>query len=108
MSILESRFQRDLISELEELFPGIVVLKNDPNYIRGFPDLLLLIGPFWAALETKKANTAEKQKLQPYYVELLNKMSYCAFINPQNKDQIIYEIQQALRSSGTARLPISK
>ena len=44
----ESKFQSELIKELYELFPGCIVLKNDANYIQGFPDLTILYRPFWA------------------------------------------------------------
>ena len=32
-TILESKFQKVLINDIKELFPGAIVLKNDPNYI---------------------------------------------------------------------------
>ena len=40
--MLESKFQAGLIKELKERFPGCMVLKNDPNYIQGIPDLTVL------------------------------------------------------------------
>ena len=39
----ESKFQAGLIKELKQRFPGSIVFKNDPNYIQGVPDLLILI-----------------------------------------------------------------
>jgi len=49
--MLESAFQANLIKELETLFVGCVILKNDANYIQGFPDLLILYKNNWAVLE---------------------------------------------------------
>ena len=47
----ESGFQRKLIQEIRNRFPGCAVLKNDPTYIQGFPDILVLYEDRWAALE---------------------------------------------------------
>lgn len=52
--MLESEFQAKLIKELEDIFPNCMILKNDANYIQGFPDLLILYEDRWAALECKK------------------------------------------------------
>ena len=38
----ESQFQAQLIKKLNKMLPGIIILKNDPNYIQGIPDLILL------------------------------------------------------------------
>lgn len=94
----ESDFQAKLIKELEYEFPGSVIIKNDPNYIQGFPDLTILYKDKWAALECKCGKQAKKQPNQSYYVSMLNRMSYSAFIYPENKEEIINELQQALRT----------
>ena len=52
---LESGFQSKLIRELKKMFPGCMVMKTDPSYIQGLPDLLILYGDKWATLECKKA-----------------------------------------------------
>ena len=39
--MLENKFQAKLIKEIKEEFPGCIVLKNDPTYIQGVPDLLV-------------------------------------------------------------------
>ena len=46
----ESEFQAKLIRELKTRFPGCIVLKNDPTYIQGMPDILILYESRWAAL----------------------------------------------------------
>lgn len=52
--MLENKFQANLIKELKERFPGCIVMKNDPTYIQGIPDLLVLHKDKWASLECKK------------------------------------------------------
>ena len=49
--MLESKFQAKLIKEIKENLPGCIVMKTDPNYIQGMPDLLILHKNKWASLE---------------------------------------------------------
>ena len=94
----ENSFQAKLIQEIKELLPGCIVMKNDAGYIQGIPDLLILYQNRWASLECKKSASAAHQPNQDYYVETMNKMSFSAFIFPENKEEILNELQQALRS----------
>lgn len=93
----ENKFQADLIKELKERFPDSIVLKNDSSYIQGIPDLTILNGNKWATLECKKFKNAKHQPNQDYYVEKMNGMSYSAFIFPENKEEVLDELQRALR-----------
>lgn len=99
----ESAFQKGLINDLKKRFPGCMVLKNDPNYIQGIPDLLVLYEGRWAALECKKAKQASHQPNQDYYVERMNKMSFSRFVYPENKEIILDELQQSFQSCRPAR-----
>lgn len=96
--MLESRFKTKLIHELEELLPGCIVLHMDANTIQGIPDLLILYGGRWAALEGKKSRTASHRPNQGYYVDLMNRMSFASFIYPENKEDVLYELQRALKT----------
>lgn len=96
MSDKESKFQSDLIKDIRDLLPGCIILKNDPTYLQGFPDLLILYGNRWAALENKRSSRSEHQPNQDYYVGLANQMSYASFVYPENKEQVLHELQQAL------------
>lgn len=96
MGRLERDFQAKLIKELKAMFKGCIIVKNDPNYIQGIPDLLILYNDRWAALEVKKSEHAHHQPNQEYYVDLMDQMSFAAFIYPENKEEILYELQQAL------------
>lgn len=102
--MLESSFQSNLIKEIEDLFPGCIVLKNDANYIQGFPDLTILFpNGRWATLECKQYIGARHQPNQSYYVDLTNRMSFSRFIYPRNKEEILDELQQAFRLGRSAR-----
>ena len=96
MGRLERDFQAKLIKELKVMFKGCIIVKNDPNYIQGIPDLLILYNDRWAALDVKKSEHAHHQPNQEYYVDLMDQMSFAAFIYPENKEEILYELQQAL------------
>lgn len=97
MGKLENRFQRELIKELKDLLPGCIVMKNDPDYIQGIPDLTILYGDRWATLECKRSEKARHQPNQDYYVDTMNEMSFSRFIFPENKEAILDELQSALR-----------
>ena len=92
-SRLESGFQDKLRNELKELFPGCMIFKMDQ--IQGIPDLLILHQDKWAALECKRSATAKKQPNQEYYVGRMNEMSFSRFIYPENKEEVLSELQQA-------------
>lgn len=103
-NVKESKFQADLIVELKQRFKGIIILKNDPNYIQGMLDLTLLYKDRWAALEVKASASASRQPNQAYYVDLMDDMSFAAFICPENKDSVIDGLQQSFSSRRSARL----
>jgi hypothetical protein len=102
--MLESIFQSKLIKEIEDKFEGCVILKNDANYIQGFPDLLILYKKKWAVLECKKDKDASYQPNQEYYLELLGNMSFASVIYPEIKEEVLYELQQAFRTRGSTRV----
>ena len=93
----ENKFQADLIKEIKKLFPGCMVLKNDPNYIQGIPDLTILYDDKWATLECKKSQKSSFRPNQEHYIDKMNSMSYSAAIYPENKEQILDELQHALQ-----------
>ena len=93
----ESDFQGNLIKKIKDRFPGCMVLKNDPTYIQGIPDLLILHNDKWAALECKKSEKEKTRPNQPYYVDKMNNMSYASFIYPENEEEVLNEIQSTLQ-----------
>lgn len=102
--MLENKFKTKLIEEIHELFPGSIVIHMDPNEYQGIPDLLILYGPHWAALEGKKSANAPARPNQPYYVGLMNEMSYASFIYPENKEEVLNELQCAFRTRRVTRI----
>ena len=83
-------------------------MKLDPNYKQGIPDILVLFKDKWATLECKRSANAKKRPNQEYYVDLMNKMSFSRFIYPENKEEVLDELQQALKSPGTTCVPGSE
>ena len=96
--MLESKFQRELIEDLQKLFPEALIYKNESK--QGLPDLTILNGGNWALLECKKSENASHQPNQDYYVEKANRMSFSRFIYPENKQEVLDELQQAFRTGG--------
>lgn len=95
-SRLESGFQDKLKDEIEEMFPGCMIFKMDQ--IQGIPDLLVLHGNKWASLECKQHSKAKRQPNQEYYVGLMNEMSFSRFVSPENKEEVLRELQSAFKS----------
>ena len=102
--MLESKFQKTLINDIKEILPGSIVLKNDPNYIQGIPDLTVFYKNKWATLEVKKTASASHQPNQDYYVDVMNKMSFSAFVYPENKEEVLNDLERALRPARKARV----
>ena len=94
----ERDFQSRLIRELKDMFAGCIITKLDSGYIQGIPDLLVLYKNKWATLECKKIARAKKQPNQEYYVGRMNEMSFSRFICPENKEEVLRELQQAFES----------
>lgn len=91
----EKDFQAALLKEIETLLPGCIAFKAE-TYKQGFPDLLILHKDRWAALECKKQKDAKKQPNQEYYVETMNNMSFARFVYPENKKEVLDDLQRAL------------
>ena len=100
----ESKFQADLKKELQERLPGCIVTKLDSSCIQGIPDLLVLYEDKWATLECKKSANAKRQPNQPYYVEKMNDMSFSRFIYPENKEEVLSELQHAFETRRSTRI----
>lgn len=93
----ESKFQSDLIKEIKGTFKGCIVTKLDPRYKQGIPDLLILYEDKWATLECKKSADAKRRPNQKLYVDRMNKMSFSRFIFPENKEEVLNDLQRAFK-----------
>ena len=88
----ESKFQAKLIKDIKERLPECIVLKNDPTYIQGIPDLTVFNNDKWATLEVKKSANATHQPNQDYYVEMMDRMSFSRFVYPENRDAVFSDL----------------
>jgi hypothetical protein len=100
----ERDFQAETIDEVEELLPGCVVIKNDPNYIQGIPDWIILFGPKWACLEFKRSDREKYRPNQEWWLAHLDSMSFAAMICPENKEAVLYALQRSLTTRRQTRL----
>ena len=97
---LERNFQAKLVKEIKTRFPGCFVLKNDSGYLQGVPDLIVLHQDRWATLECKRSAKAPHQPNQDIYVEQMNEMSFSRFIYPENKEEVLNELEQSFKAGG--------
>lgn len=91
----EAQYQGKLIKKLRELLPNCVILKNDPSWIQGVPDILILFHDRWAMLEVKLDDDSRQQPNQEYYIGVLDEMSFASFISPQNEERVLHDLQQS-------------
>ena len=97
----ESDFQKKLKKTIKERFPGSLVFKTDPQQLQGIPDLLILYGNKWAALEVKK-NKKEAEKSQNdsnrfnqnYRVRQMAAMSFASYIFPENEQEVLHDLER--------------
>lgn len=100
----EGRFKEAFHHRLLETFPGCTLIKNDEMMLQGVPDTLLLWGPYWAMLEFKASENAPHQPNQDYWIDTFNRMSFGAFVYPENAEEILHALQHAFRSRRTSRV----
>lgn len=96
--MLENKFKTELSREIKARFPGAMVLHLDPTECQGIPDLLVLYKDKWATLEGKRDARASHRPNQDYYVDLMNNMSFSAFIYPENKEEVLNDMERSFRA----------
>ena len=92
----EQAYQAKLVKKILNILPGCFILKNDPSEAQGIPDLLILHNDRWGMLEVKMSGTSHIQPNQEYYVDMFNDMSFCAFIYPENENEVLDDLQSTL------------
>ena len=100
----ENKFQAKLVEEIKERYPGAIVLKNDAQLKRGIPDLTILYKKKWAVLECKKENKSSHRPGQDNYIEKLNEMSFARFIYPENKEEVLDEMDATFKPRRNSRI----
>lgn len=96
--MLERNFQAHLIRDIKERLPGCIVMKNDSSHIQGIPDLTILHGKRWGALECKKSAQASMRPNQEYYISKMNDMSFARVVYPENREEVLDALQRSLQS----------
>ena len=99
---VERNFQAKLVKELKTRYPKSIIFKNDA--IQGIPDILMLHENTWAALECKRSANAPHRPNQDYYVQKMNQMSFARFIYPENKEEVLNELEQSLQARRRSRI----
>lgn len=99
MAKLESDFFREQVKpELERRFPGCVIIKQDPNTsFQGVPDHIVLYEDKWATLEGKRTKKSVRRPNQEHYIDKFDEMSFGAFIDPDNMDEVMDALQSTFR-----------
>lgn len=100
----ETKYQKKLIDKIEAMFPGCLVIKNDPIQHQGIPDLVIFYRDTWAMLEVKTSKIAHSQPNQAYYINRLDKMSFAAFVYPENEEEVLDGLQRAFGSQRSTRV----
>lgn len=93
----ESKYQSELIKKLRLLFPDSIILKNDPGYLQGVPDLVIFYRDRYALLEVKATEDSPIQPNQQYYVDRFNGMSFAAFVYPSNEEEVLDGLVRSLQ-----------
>lgn len=98
MTALERDYEPRLMERIQNMFPGCLILKNDSSYRPGVPDRIILFGTAWGVLEVKReepTSESDWQPNQPYYLRLMNNMSFAAVIYPENEEEVLDALRQA-------------
>lgn len=95
----EGQYQQELKKKIRKRLPEAVILKNDPNWLQGFPDLTVLYKDRYAILEVKKDRSAEVQPNQSYYIEKVHDWAaFSSFIFPENEEEVLDGLQRSLEA----------
>lgn len=94
----ERQYQTKVIKKIKEMFPDCLILKNDPSYQQGVPDLIILWFDYWASFEIKLSPSANRQPNQDYFINKLDEMSFAAYIYPENEKEVLSALEQAFKS----------
>ena len=96
--MLEANFKQKLIAELKERFPKCDIVFLSPENYQGIPDLAIFWKDKWAMLEGKREEDAPIRPNQRYWVDHFNEMSFCSFIYPENKEEVLNALERAFKS----------
>lgn len=103
----ESDYQQYLVKKVYQSFldyngsqplHDIIVYITDPNYIQGISDLMVFYRPTgrFAMLEAKLSEKSKEQPNQRWYIEHWGQTIFTAFIYPENQEEVLLALRQAL------------
>lgn len=94
--ILEKDFQKAFIRQIKIILPNSIAIKNDANYLQGFPDWTVIDGPRVYVFEAKAFKNANRQPNQEYYINTINNAGgFARFVYPENMQEVLDEIQRS-------------
>lgn len=91
---LEREIEKEFVRDLNERLPGGRWIKGNSQMQQGIPDRMFLHGPHWAMIEFKREEDSDRQENQAWFIEKFNGMSYAAIVSPENRDEVLDEIQR--------------
>lgn len=91
----ERQYQRRLVNQLKELFPGCYIEQKRAGTQQGMPDILILWRNRWAMLEVKRDSDSDHRPNQDFYINKFSGMAFASFIYPENEEQVLYDLQTA-------------
>lgn len=93
----EGHFQNKILKPaIRERFPGCKIHKMEGE--QGMPDLLILYNKNWALLEAKDSADAKHQPNQDFWVTYFNRLSFSAFVYPENMEEVLDEMEHTFSS----------
>lgn len=97
----EGKYKTELKKRMQARFPDAIILKNDEQLCPGIFDLVMLWGPWYAAIEVKRNAAAPYRPNQEYYLNSVAQMGGLAFtLYPENEEEVLDEIQQSFEACG--------
>lgn len=89
----ESTLQTKIVKYLKSKGCYVIKTQPGPGVPVGCPDIIFMKEGFWGGLEVKASRTSKYQPLQKKTIDMLNEMSWCKVVYPENWDDIKLELK---------------
>ena len=91
----EAAFKTKLYNDIRKKFPGTEVIPNDASLVQGFPDATVYMpNGKYVLLEGKKKETSSRRPNQDYYVTQSPLSPNAMFVYPENRKEVLNEIER--------------
>ena len=95
----EADFKSKLYKEIRNKCPGTEVIPHDAGYLQGFPDATVYFpNGKYVLLEGKRTENSARQPNQDYYVNDSPLSPNAMFVYPENKKEVLKEIERRYKS----------